>query len=62
MREYDMQKYEEIEDVLGECFDPRLLPQLEHGWNEFYNNPSKYAGTVVVEMVNQWIDEQPVRL
>lgn len=57
-----MSKYEEIENVLGECFDAELLPQMEHDWNAFYNNPSKYTGTVVVEMVNQWIDEQPVRI
>ena len=56
-----MEKYEQIERVLGECFDPELLTKIEEDWNEFYNNPEKYEGTVVVAMVNQYIDEQPVR-
>lgn len=56
-----MNKYEEIEEVLGECFDPELLSEMEKSWKAFYNEPQKYAGTVVVDMVNQWIDEQPVR-
>lgn len=56
-----MDKYEQLEKVLGECFDPALLPEIEDKWNEFYNNPEAYVGTVVVKMVNQWIDEQPVR-
>ena len=56
-----MNKYEEIEEVLGECFDPELLPKMEKSWKAFYNEPQKYARTVVVDMVNQWIDEQPVR-
>lgn len=56
-----MTKYDEIEEVLGECFDAELLPKMEKAWNAFYNAPQAYAGTVVVDMVNQWIDEQPVR-
>ena len=56
-----MSKYEQIEEVLGECFDPELLPKLEKSWKAFYCEPTKYAGTVVVDMVNQWIDEQPAR-
>ena len=31
---------------------------MENDWNAFYNNPSRYANTVVVDMVNQWIDEK----
>lgn len=56
-----MSKYWILEEVLGEPFDSRLLPKMEHDWNAFYNNPKAYAGTIVVDMVNQWIDEQPVR-
>ena len=56
-----MDKYSQIESVLGECFDPELLPEMEKMWGAFYKTPDKYAGTVVVDMVNQWIDEQPVR-
>lgn len=53
-----MTKYEQLEKVLGECFDPALLPAIEEDWNEFYNNPEKYEGTVVVKMVNKYIDDQ----
>lgn len=56
-----MTKYEQLEQILGECFDPELLPKIEKDWNAFYTDPEKYAGTVVVKMVNQYIDEQPVR-
>ena len=56
-----MDKYERIEAVVGECFDPALLPKLQEAWREFYDNPEKYAGTVVAKMVDQWIDEQPAR-
>lgn len=56
-----MNKYEQLEKVLGECFDPELLPKMEQKWNEFYNNPEKYSGTIIVKMVNQWIDEQPIK-
>lgn len=53
-----LDKYNEIENVLGECFDIHLLTEMEHDWNAFYNNPSQYANTVVVDMVNKWIDEK----
>lgn len=58
--EKSMAKYNELEDVLGECFDIGLLPKMEKAWRAFYEEPRKYAGTVVVEMVNQWIDKQPL--
>lgn len=65
-RKYKTQKssstdYERIEAVIGECFDPALLPKIEEEWKAFYRNPEKYAGTEVVKMVDQWIDEQPLR-
>lgn len=53
-----LDKYIEIENVLGECFDINMLTEMENDWNAFYNNPSRYANTVVVDMVNQWIDEK----
>lgn len=53
-----LDKYTEIENVLGECFDINMLTEMENDWNAFYNNPSRYANTVVVDMVNQWIDEK----
>lgn len=51
------EKYNQLEKVLGECFDSELLPELEFNWRAFYNEPEKYNGSVVVAMVNQWIDE-----
>lgn len=56
-----MKKYWILEKVLGEPFDSRLLPKMRKAWKAFYEDPEAYAGTVVVDMVNQWIDEQPVR-
>lgn len=54
-------KYNQIEAVLGEGFDPELLPKMEQEWKTFYNNPEQYRGTVIINMVNQWIDESPLR-
>ena len=48
-----MSKNEQIEEVLGECFDPELLPKLEKSWKAYYCEPTKYAGTVVVDLVNK---------
>lgn len=56
-----MKKYWILEKVLGEPFDSRLLPKMRKAWKAFYEDPEAYAGTVVVDMVNQWIDEQPAR-
>lgn len=56
-----MSKYDVIEDILGECFDAELLTAMQREWKAFYNAPEKYRGTIVVDMVNQWIDGQPVR-
>lgn len=59
---YSLKKYNQIESVLGECFDIQLLEKLHKEWRAFYENPEKYRDTVVVEMVNLWIDSQPIRL
>lgn len=50
--------YEKLREVLGRDFDPDLIPQIEKMWNAFYENPQKYKNTVVVAMVNLWIDNQ----
>lgn len=52
-------KLQEIEDVLGirlkgGTYD---LPDIEEAWREFYNDPQKYEGSVVVDMVLQWYKE-----
>lgn len=54
------QKYNKLEDVLGEPFDPELVPEIEKDWNAFYKDPEKYKGTAVPKMVNQYIDEHDI--
>lgn len=56
-----MEKYERIEAVLGECFDPALLPGIEEEFGAFFDNPEGFLGTEMVETVNNWIDQQPLR-
>lgn len=54
------QKYNEMEDILGESFDPDLVGEIEKDWNAFYKDPKKYKGTVVPELVNHYIDQHPI--
>ena len=50
--------YKKLRDVLGRDFDPDLMPKIEKMWKAFYENPQRYKNTVVVAMVNLWIDNQ----
>lgn len=49
---------EVLNSVLGRKIGWVSFRELEHDWNEFYNDPSKYRNSVVVDMVNQWADEK----
>ncbi len=52
-------KAKEVERVLGiELVDERKdLEALREEWKAFFSQPSKYTGTCVVDMVNQWYAE-----
>lgn len=49
-------KLNEIEQVLGIKLNGGTydLELFELEWNAFYQNPTDYAGSVVVDMVLQW--------
>ena len=55
------EKYNELEDSLGEPFDPMLMPNIKKDWKAFYKEPKKYKDTLASKMVNQYIDEKPFR-
>ena len=38
--------------------DQRQLSIIENDWRAFYNDPLKYKGTVVVDMVKQDIEQE----
>ena len=49
---------EVLNKVLGRKIGWVHFNELQHDWKAFYNDPVKYQGTVVVDMVNQWADEK----
>ena len=40
-----------IENMLDMWLSQKQLEKIKEGWNAFYNDPLKYKGTVVVDMV-----------
>ena len=40
-----------IENMLDMCLSQKQLEKIKEGWNAFYNDPLKYEGTIVVDMV-----------
>ena len=53
-----LDKYTQVEKVLGECFNIDLLDRMKVDWRGFYTEPSKFEDTIVVDMVKSWIEEQ----
>ncbi len=47
-----------LEEVLGRPVSESVAIRMESQWAAFYEEPEKYKGTVVVDMVNLWIDEK----
>lgn len=45
-----------LEYVMDMWLDQRQLSIIENDWRAFYNDPLKYKGTVVVDMVKQDIE------
>lgn len=45
----------QVENVLGMWLFEEELEMIEYSWNEFYNNPTRYQNTVVVEMIKQFL-------
>lgn len=52
-----MSKQALIENVLDRFVTSAELKALESDWKAFYNDPCKYKGTVVVELVNSYLDK-----
>lgn len=52
-----MSKQALIENVLDRFLTSKELESLERDWKAFYNDPCKYRGTVVVELVNSYLSE-----
>ena len=40
-----------IENMLDMWLSQKQLEKIKEGWNAFYNDPVKYEGTRVVDMV-----------
>lgn len=34
------------------------LEAIKESWNAFYNNPADYKGTIVIDMVKQFVEQQ----
>lgn len=50
-------KTQEISKALGRPLTDEQMQYVYEDWNEFHNNTSKYANSVVIDMVNQYLDE-----
>ena len=40
-----------IENMFDMWLSQKQLEKIKEGWNAFYNDPLKYEGTIVVDMV-----------
>ena len=40
-----------IENMFDMLLSQKQLEKIKEGWNTFYNDPLKYEGTIVVDMV-----------
>ena len=40
-----------IENMLDMWLSQKQLEKIKEGWNAFYNDPLKYEGTIVVDMI-----------
>ena len=52
-----MNKQALIENVLDMWLSFKQLETIEKDWKAFYNDPLKYKGTVIVEMIKQDLQE-----
>lgn len=52
-----MNKQAMIENVLDMWLSQNQLEMIKRDWKAFYDNPLKYKGTVIVEMVKQDLQE-----
>lgn len=47
-----------IENILDMWLTQRQLEKIKGDWGAFYNDPVKYRGTVVIEMVKEYLREK----
>lgn len=53
-----MTKQAIIETLLDTWLSNSDLDSIKFGWRAFYNDPLKYKGTIVIDMVKQSIEEK----
>lgn len=46
-----------IENMLDMWLSQKQLEKIKKGWNVFYNDPLKYKGSVVVDMIKLDLQE-----
>ena len=46
-----------IENMLDMWLSQKQLEKIKEGWNAFYNDPLKYNGSVVVDMIKLDLQE-----
>ena len=46
-----------IENMLDMWLSQKQLEKIKEGWNAFYNDPLKYEGTVVIDMIKLDLQE-----
>ena len=51
-----------LNDILGRKIGWIHFGELKHDWLAFYEDPERYRGTVVVDMINLWADEKLEKL
>ena len=54
---YVMNNQALIENMLDMWLSQKQLEKIKEGWNAFYNDPLKYKGTVVIDMIKLDLQE-----
>lgn len=52
-----MTKQALIENVLDMWLSTKQLCMIQTGWNAFYEDPMKYRGAIVIDMIKQDLGE-----
>lgn len=53
-----MNKQTLIENILDMWLSQKQLEKIEDGWKAFYNDPLKYKGSVVIDMIKLDLQEE----
>ena len=52
-----MNKRESVSRVLGREITDTEVELIHDDWKAFYNEPVKYSNSIVISMVNQYLDK-----